>query len=121
MHALLADWSEGPSFSSSGTGVPAQEGDVTWLHTRYAGTPGEAGFWMHNGAQFAGIPLASAMREGNEWRFSSPELTALVAGWIAEPETNFGLIVIGNETTRQTTKALAAASTTIRMCARRSS
>jgi hypothetical protein len=107
VHALLAEWSEGPSVSPSGSGVSVQEGDVTWVHARYAAAPGDGGFWMHNGAQFAGIPLASATREGNEWRFSSPELTALVAGWIAEPDTNVGLIVIGNETTRQTTKAIA--------------
>ena len=43
---------------------------------------------------------------GNVMFFQSPELTAAVARWIADPGTNFGLIVIGNETTGQTTKAM---------------
>lgn len=108
VHEVLAAWNEGPSVSSFGLGVPAEPGDVTWLHTSYAVDPAEASFWLHNGGQFGGVPLASAIRgDDGTWRFSSPELTALVARWIAEPGSNFGLVVLGNESTRQTAKSIA--------------
>ena len=107
LHAVLADWGEGASVSSGGNGALAQPGDATWLHAFYAFNNSQASPWLHNGGQFEGTPLAEAVREGDTWRFSSPELTARVAQWIAEPETNFGLIVIGNEAVPQTAKTLA--------------
>jgi len=108
VHEVLADWNEGPSNSPAGVGVTAEAGDVTWVHTSYATDPSEATYWLHNGGQFGGAPLASAaMGPDNTWRFSSPELTSLVLRWIADPTTNFGLIVLGNETVHQTAKTIA--------------
>jgi hypothetical protein len=108
VHEVLADWGEGASVSPAGTGVFAEVGDATWVHTAFSIEPTEASYWLHNGGQFGGLPLASAARGPDDtWRFSSPALTALVARWIAEPDSNFGLIVLGNETTRQTAKTIA--------------
>jgi hypothetical protein len=87
LHEVLADWSEGPSVSPLGLGVPAEEGDATWIHASY---PGE--FWLQNGGQFDGGPVASATREGD---------------WIADPDANYGLLVIGNEAVPQTAKTIA--------------
>ncbi|HET9299619.1 MAG TPA: hypothetical protein VFO11_06710, partial [Candidatus Polarisedimenticolaceae bacterium] len=55
-YAVVADWTEGPSFSGGGIGAPAQAGDVTWVHTRY---PEE--FWPTNGGLFDGHALASVL------------------------------------------------------------
>src|SRR5678815_2381943 len=35
VYRVAADWSEGRSDGSGGSGEPAVAGDVTWIHTRY--------------------------------------------------------------------------------------
>ena len=108
LHEVLAQWNEGPSVSPAGIGALAEPGDTTWLHTSFAADPVEASFWMHNGGQFGGVPLASAIRgDDGTWRFSSPELTALVLRWMADPDSNFGVIVLGNEHTAMSAKTIA--------------
>lgn len=101
LHRVLADWGEGASSSAGGGGAPAEPGDATWIHSFYPQS-----FWSHNGAQFAGEPSAVLVVVGpGTYRFDSPQLTRDVALWAASPELNFGWILIGDETTRQTVRA----------------
>lgn len=103
LHRVLAPWGEGSSSASGGGGVPARDGDVTWVHSSYP-----SAFWSHNGAQFDGEPSAAiVISEPGVYRFESPRLTRDVASWAAHPETNFGWILIGDETGRQTVRAFA--------------
>jgi hypothetical protein len=103
VHAVLAPWTEGPAFSGGGSGAPSGPGDATWLHASFPDA-----FWLHNGAQLDGRPLASVeVGDAGEVRVSSPELTRLLAGWVARPGENFGLVLIGDETHRQTVKSIA--------------
>lgn len=103
LYAMLGEWSEGPSVSGGGIGAPALPGDVTWLHASY----GEV-FWPTNGGQFDGFPMASTVvDEEGTYRFESAELTRLVAAWASSPGQNFGILLAGDETVRQTSKALA--------------
>ena len=103
LHRLLADWGEGASSSSGGGGAPAAPGDATWLHT-FHGTA----FWMHSGAQFEGEPSARLVVEGpGIYRFEGKGLLRDVKRWIEDPRRNFGWILIGDETARQTSRAFA--------------
>ncbi len=101
LHRLLADWGEGVSSSAGGAGAPSEPGDATWLH-RFHGQS----YWMHNGGQFEGEPSARLIVVGpGTYRFESAQLTRDVAGWLRNPERNFGWIVIGDETGRQNVRA----------------
>ena len=104
LHRLLADWGEGASASSGGLGAPAQTGDVTWLHRFF-----DREFWVVSGGQFVGS--ASATRSVDEPGFytwsSTNQLVADVRMWSEAPGRNFGWIVMGDETQRQTSKSFA--------------
>jgi hypothetical protein len=101
LHRVLADWGEGASSSAGGGGAPAEAGDATWLHTFH-----EQHFWLHNGGQFEGEPSARlVVVDAGTYRFESPQLTRDVVLFAARPELNFGWILIGDETARQTVRA----------------
>jgi len=103
VHRVLADWGEGASVSSGGTGALAMPGDATWIHSFY---PDQ--FWMHNGAQFDGEPSARLVIDGpGVYRFEGDGLMRDVQLWASEPDRNFGWILIGDETERQTARAFA--------------
>jgi hypothetical protein len=101
-YAVVADWTEGPSYASGGIGVPAQAGDVTWLHTSYP-----TAFWPTNGGLFDGHAAASATVDAEGvYRLEGPGLTALVEAWFRDPSANFGILLAGDETARQTSKTI---------------
>jgi hypothetical protein len=100
LHRLLADWGEGASFATGGSGAAAQPDDATWLHTFYP-----AASWKSPGGDFA--PALSAARmvgSDGDWAWSSAELTADVRAWIAAPSTRFGWILLGDESTSGTAR-----------------
>jgi len=101
LHRILADWGEGASSSAGGGGAPSEPGDATWIHTFHSRS-----YWSHNGGQFDGEPSARLVVAGaGTYRFASPQLERDVALWAARPELNFGWILIGDETVRQTVRA----------------
>ena len=101
LHRVLADWGEGASTSAGGGGAPAQPGDATWVHTFH-----DRDFWLHNGGQFEGEPSARLVVAGpGTYRFLSPQLARDLALWATRPELNYGWILIGDETSRQTARA----------------
>jgi hypothetical protein len=104
LHRLLADWGEGASSSSpGGAGTAAEPGDATWIHTFSPGA-----FWMHNGGQFAGEPSARFVVDGpGVYHVVGDGLFRDVKLWSEEPRRNFGWILIGDETERQTARAFA--------------
>jgi hypothetical protein len=104
LHRLLADWGEGASFASGGSGAPAAPGDATWIHTFY-----ESEFWVRSGGQFLG--RASAQQEVGAAGFytwgTTVHLLQDVRLWNSAPLRNFGWILLGDETTIRTTKDFA--------------
>lgn len=103
LHRVLADWGEGTSSSSGGAGAAATPGDATWIHTFHSNR-----FWMHNGAQFVGVPSARLTIAGpGVYRFEDEALLSDVRFWVSHPEENFGWILIGDETHPQTVRAFA--------------
>jgi hypothetical protein len=104
LHRVLADWGEGPSSSSGGSGRPSEPGDATWIHTFY-----DYEFWAHSGGQFAGRVSARSDVAGSAfytWE-STNHLVQDVRLWKSAPRRNFGWILIGDETTPQTSKSFA--------------
>lgn len=103
LHRLLADWGEGTSDASAneGGGTTATAGDATWKHRFF-----DSSVWESPGGDHQ--PEASANAEVVSPGFYTWESTALmvadVQGWLDDSSTNFGWIVIGNESKRQTTK-----------------
>jgi len=103
LHRVLADWGEGTSSSSGGSGAASTAGDATWIHAFYPDV-----YWMHNGAQFEGEPSARLVVEGpGVYRFEGDGLLLDVKRWAQDPSTNFGWILIGDETQPQTARAFA--------------
>lgn len=104
LYRVVADWGEGPSSSSGGGGAAAGPGDVTWLHTFW-----DTEFWVQSGGWFLGRASSELLVFGDgfyTWT-STNHLVQDVRLWNAAPWWNFGWILIGDETTRQTVKSFA--------------
>jgi hypothetical protein len=102
LHRLLADWGEGLSFSTGGSGAPSQPGDVTWTHRFFDTVP-----WARPGGLF--VERESASRAVDvpglyTWE-STVHLVKDVQVWLAAPDRNFGWILIGDETRLQTSQS----------------
>lgn len=108
LHRLLSDWSEGPSSASGGGGRPAEPGDVTWIHTTY-----DDRFWPRPGGLFVARESAVFEASGSGLYVVAddgrpgPSLLGDVRRWRTNMHPNFGWLLIGDETTGQTTKNFA--------------
>lgn len=102
LHRVLANWGEGASKAGRGEGGggPAAANDATWLHTFF-----NSSTWATPGGVFVITPTAT-ITVGVEasYRWSSPPLLADVQRWVADPATNFGWAVIGDESKSSTAK-----------------
>jgi hypothetical protein len=105
LHRLLADWGEGTSDAAleEGGGAPATPGDATWIHRFF-----DAVFWAGPGAtgDFVTTPSATVdVGAVGVYTFQSTAgMVADAQGWLDNPATNLGWILIGNESTAATTK-----------------
>ena len=107
LHRVLQDWSEGPAFSSGGSGAASGPGDVTWLHTRYDNSDPE--YWTRAGGHFIPHASTSAAVGGKgfyTWQ-SSASLVSDVVLWLHAPQRNFGWLIMGEEDTPQNSKRFA--------------
>jgi hypothetical protein len=104
VHRLHADWGEGPSYASGGSGAAAQPGDVTWVHSFY-----DEVRWPRPGGLFVRRPSARTDVAGaGAWTWESTrQLVRDVRLWLAAPHKNFGWILIGDETTLRSTRSFA--------------
>jgi hypothetical protein len=94
LHKVVADWGEGDSWASGGSGAPSQPGDATWVH-RFFDEEG----WAKPGGHFAAGPRASTTvgTPGLQVWGSTPQMVADVRHWLRSPQTNFGWILLGDE------------------------
>jgi hypothetical protein len=103
LHALGTPWSAGASDAdvNEGKGIAAAAEDATWLGTGV----GDA-LWATAGGDFANTPSATAVAGGRgvtvDW--TSPEVLADVQGWLSDPSTNQGWMLIGDEGSTRTAK-----------------
>ncbi|MBX3359233.1 MAG: DNRLRE domain-containing protein [Phycisphaeraceae bacterium] len=104
VYRLTSDWGEGTSNpdGNEGAGANATPGEATW----------ETKFWpsvMWTTPGSDKVVTASASRSiastiaSYTWS-STAMLVADVQGWLANPATNFGWVLIGNEATTHTAK-----------------
>lgn len=104
LHKLLSDWGESDSLSTGGVGDGAEPGDATWDNTFH---PDQ--LWNVPGGDF--IKSASASQatpfSGSHTWGPTQQLTSDVQSWIDQPETNFGWLVLGDESGSRTTRAFA--------------
>lgn len=106
LHRLLADWGEGTSDATfeEGGGAAATPGDATWIHRFFSST----NLWTGPGAagDFVTAPSTTVQvgAIGAYTFLSTAGMVADAQGWVENPATNFGWILIGNEASISTTK-----------------
>ena len=100
LHRLIADWGEGGSSAEGGGGAPATPGDATWVYARYDTEP-----WTTPGGDFVpGASAGAAVADAGQYSWTSDQMAADVQTWLIDPSSNFGWLLLGNETGSQTTK-----------------
>lgn len=103
LHRLLAPWGEGSSNGgSAGVGAAATAGDATWRWRDYGVTE-----WSQRGGDFVATASATTLvgqqNASYTWG-STPGLVADVQGWLDDPASSHGWILIGPEIDAQNAK-----------------
>lgn len=105
LHRVRAGWGEGASSSPGGRGVEAEPGDATWTRRVFPGVP-----WSTPGGDFESVASAVTQVGGSAtsaiWG-PSGDIAADVAGWVRDPSTNFGWILVGDEQSPGTARRFA--------------
>jgi hypothetical protein len=93
LHRVLQDWGEGDvvGLSEGGFGATAAPGDATWLSNAH-GTSS----WTDAGGDFAPNVSATAAAglAGTTATWGGPSLVADVQGWIENPSSNHGWLIL---------------------------
>ena len=103
LHRVQADWGEAGSVApgQQGSGGSAQSGDATWIHRFFSDQR-----WDNPGGDFDSSALTETSVAGTAtYTFpSTPEFVALVQGWLDDPATNQGLILVAEDTSGSSAK-----------------
>ena len=102
LHRLLADWGEATSDATGneGGGAAAIAGDATWVH-RFFNTDN----WATPGGDFSSTVSGVQTVAGiGDYTWTSAQMVLDVQSWLDDPSTDFGWLILGNETTTTTTK-----------------
>jgi hypothetical protein len=104
LHRLTQNWGEGTS-SGGPQGALSTPGSATWIHTSYSGA-----FWTNPGGDFDpttsatqvvgsfGAPVWDSTTSGNQRVVNDAQ------GWVSNPASNFGWILLGDEVNTSTAK-----------------
>lgn len=98
IHPLLKDWGEGTAIagqsngSGSGFGAAAGAGDATWQSNHHTQST-----WTTAGGDFDAGSSAEAQIASQTLVFQSTAVAAAVQQWVRDAASNFGWIIIGNE------------------------
>jgi hypothetical protein len=102
LHRLLADWGEGTSHApmGEGDGAPATPNDATWRHRFF-----DTIFWTTEGGDFSATVSASqSVGSVGQYMWTSGKMIGDVQEWLDNPASNFGWLVLGDESTVATAK-----------------
>lgn len=105
LHRVLEEWGEGTSVAGmgGGGGAAATAGDSTWIFRSFPATP-----WSSAGGSFAlGASSAAVVAEAGSYDWSGAGLVSDVQGFLDAPVSNFGWILLGNESESSTAKRFA--------------
>ena len=104
-HRILASWTTGSSDPSGneGTGAAAAPADATW-NSRSFGSPGMD--WANAGGDYASTASGLSLIGTDLVRYeiSSTGLAADVQAWLADPGSNHGWLLIGDEAVNQSAR-----------------
>ncbi|MBT8047082.1 MAG: DNRLRE domain-containing protein [Xanthomonadales bacterium] len=96
VHRLDSDWGEGTSNASGqeGAGAAATAGDATWNHRFFDNLT-----WNNPGGDFSATASAQITVDNNGAYMieSTQALVADVQGWLDDPNSNFGWILLADE------------------------
>jgi hypothetical protein len=99
LHRVSANWGEAGSLGA-GSGTPAMPGDATWQF-RFFNTLA----WTTAGGDFVAAPSASqSVNNLGLYAWTGPGLVANVKFWVDNPASNFGWLLLGDETTTSTVR-----------------
>lgn len=93
------EWGEGGSNAGGeeGAGAPAQAGDATWIHAVYEPAGGSV-LWVNEGGDFEpGVSAVTSVGGLGPYSWSTAGTTADVQGWLDDPSSNHGWMLMGNE------------------------
>ena len=117
IHRLNNDWGEGPSVYhgfGGGGGTQALTNDMTFLHTFYP-----TGIWTSAGGDYDASSSAGTLVSYPTFNdfiptpyWSSVQMIDDVQGWLDDPSSNFGWMVIGSLTINATAKRLISGNST---------
>jgi hypothetical protein len=102
LHKLLGDWGEGTSNADNeeGQGAPATTNDATWRHRFY-----DTIFWTTQGGDFsATVSATQSVGSIGQYTWSSAQMVADVQSWLDNPASNFGWLLLGDESAAATAK-----------------
>ncbi len=103
LHRALASWGEGNSDAPNmeGGGTAAKTNDATWRHRFYDST-----LWNTPGGDFFIAPSSGAFVDESDFYTwpSTDSLVADVQGWLDNPASNFGWVIVGDESASATAK-----------------
>lgn len=105
VHRLTRDWGEGASDAGEpgGSGAPAEDGDATWTYAFF-----DTEEWENAGGDYATASSATFSFPPSPLGVvtveSTADLVADVQAWRDDPSTNFGWIIIGDETEQHTAR-----------------
>ena len=103
LQKVTADWGEGTSNANNneGSGASSSTNDATWIHRFFPSTN-----WTRAGGDFSSAISASIqVNEVGSYSWgTTSQMVADVQGWLANPSSNFGWILVGNESTTTTAK-----------------
>ena len=102
LHRVTADWGEAGSLApgAEGGGAAPETGDATWIHRFF-----DTDQWTNPGGDFvAGASASTQVQTTGIYTWASTTMRADVRGWQADAASNFGWIVIGDETAETTAK-----------------
>jgi hypothetical protein len=102
IHRVLQDWGEGleDAPGEEGFGTQADTGSATWVDNNFAVSQ-----WTRPGGYYADSASAStSVNQIGFYTWSSPRMIADIQNWLASPNSNFGWIIIGDESAGTTAK-----------------
>ena len=101
-HRLLENWGEGPSDAilEEGQGAPAAAGDATWIHTSFSSS-----MWSTVGGTFSAAPSAATpVDQIGVYHWTSGAMASDVQDMLDLPATDFGWLLLGDESVGSTSK-----------------
>lgn len=102
LRRVLQDWGEGDSNApgQEGAGAQAQAGDATWRHTLFSDA-----MWDTPGGDFVDAASAStSVSNVGNYSWTGSQMIADVQQWLDHPESSFGWLLLGDESTARSAK-----------------